>query len=275
VLVVLVALVGLSWSRHSIDERRQREIRSLAVVVLGMLGLFSVAGFSRHDGLCYNQRYFLELTPLAALALAIAFDHVPKPPRWLLAGIATGGSLAVVAVLADPGSFLRTFLLLRGSVALAFFLALSGGLMLRSTPSTTRGRAMFSMLLGAALAWAAVVHVGDDMRATRKLRNFNAKHTAFLAAVIPNRAGLFTFGAMRDSAGPLGLTRDLVIADLFLDEGRDEPLLAQEMLRAGRRVFVDASRMPKDVLARATHDFRVVQVPNTKGSVLELRPQTP
>src|SRR3712207_8344718 len=38
--------------------------------------LFRSAGFVRHDGLCFNQRYFLELTPLVALAFAWAFEEV-------------------------------------------------------------------------------------------------------------------------------------------------------------------------------------------------------
>src|SRR5262249_17419457 len=75
---LLVALLGLGRAAF-----RKGEARALALPILGVLGLFPFYGFRRIDGWCFNQRYLLELMPLAAVALAWALDGLEL--RWLAA----------------------------------------------------------------------------------------------------------------------------------------------------------------------------------------------
>jgi hypothetical protein len=42
----------------------------------------------------------------------------------------------------------------------------------------------------------------------------------------------------------LHLGRDLLVVDPWLDSGRDAPRVADELLRSGRRVFIDLAAVP-------------------------------
>ncbi len=86
-VVVLAAWVG---GRRAADPRR-RELRAIGLVVWPTLALFSVAGFGRTDGLCFNQRYFMELLPLAAVVLAWTVESWQLRRLPLLLGVLGAG----------------------------------------------------------------------------------------------------------------------------------------------------------------------------------------
>jgi hypothetical protein len=59
-----------SWRKNSttcggVDWRT--DLRAISLIIWPTLVLFSLAGYRRNDGICFNQRYFLELVPLAAV----------------------------------------------------------------------------------------------------------------------------------------------------------------------------------------------------------------
>ena len=70
--LILFTLAWLPWFR--MPEARQRQTRLLSLVTLAVLAVFAFAGVSRIEGLSFNQRYLLELLPLAAVGFAWALD---------------------------------------------------------------------------------------------------------------------------------------------------------------------------------------------------------
>ena len=69
---IMFTLAWLPWFR--MPEARRRQIRLLSLVTLAIIAVFAFAGVSRNEGLSFNQRYLLELLPLAAVGFAWALD---------------------------------------------------------------------------------------------------------------------------------------------------------------------------------------------------------
>jgi hypothetical protein len=221
------------------------ELRALSLPIAAVLGLFATQGFIRTDGLGFNQRYFLELVPLAAIAFASGLDEVDLDGRALGVGAALGALAAGLVLALDGQSAARHVLLsklplLLAAGALGAWLALRAG----------RARAASWAALGASLAWAFAVHVGDDVRASREVRAFNAAREEELAAALPDRAAVFAVAHWKDPYAPLQLERDLLVADPSIDGGRDAARLAGELLAQGRRVLVDVSELPPPMFER-------------------------
>jgi hypothetical protein len=247
----LVALALAWWGGDRLRNALQRrELRAATLLVLALFGVFALAGVRRHDGLSYNQRYLLELVPLLALGLAWLFEALGRRARDLLPGAAVATALVVPTLLAWPmGSPDRIRLLAWAPLVLA------AGLTLVLCARPLRRGPLPAHLVGAALAWAAVVHVGEDWAASRARRAEQLALTRDMAAVIPDRSLLLTYWGLKDPASLLTLDRDVVIADPWVDSGADAPRLVEAGLASGRRVFVLLNGMPP-LLARGLLEGR-------------------
>lgn len=250
--VALVAL-ALAWlAARDRDETpasaaRRRELRALSLVIVPVLLAFAAAGFGRIDGQCFNQRYFLELVPLAAVALAWALEgHELAQPRVLI-GMLLAVILAVAAGRPFDGSPVEGWIVMKAPLVLALLLV-GAWLAARRAPAS----AGLSLALGACLGWAFAVHWVDDLPKSRSFRRNNELHAAALASALPpdaDRIAIFTWWGTKDAFAPLQLERDLVIVDAWPDGGRDTPELIDALLADGRRVWVLEWGFPPPMLA--------------------------
>jgi hypothetical protein len=260
-LAVALLILILAWRRRTPDRPPDQvdEARALSLVFGAVFLLFGLGGFGRQDGLCSNQRYFLELIPVGAAALALGLDRLDLPRRALLTGAALGLLTAMLVLLPEPESFLRVSgllylpLLLAAASALVL-LALHLGLGQPRLLST-----LLAALLGACLAWAAAVHLADDLPAASRRRLAAADVAERWDSVLPPRAALFVYFGGRDISAPLHLGRDLLVVDPWLDGAQDAPRVADDLLRTGRRVFIDLAAVPTPIATRirGAHPIRI------------------
>jgi hypothetical protein len=243
----------------ALSSAATEEARALSIVVAGVVLLFALSGFGRQDGLCANQRYLLELVPVTALALGLAVDRLDLPRPALLAGAMAAVLVALGVLWPDLDPRLRVRGLLLFPLLLAATSA-SAFIVLRLGFDRVRALvALLAALTGACLAWAAAVHLGDDLPAAYRRRLGAAALADRWDGVLPARAALFVHFAGRDASAPLHLGRDLLLVDSWLDAGRDAPRVADELLRSGRRVFLDLALVPAPIAARirGQHPIRV------------------
>lgn len=276
-LALLVCLwVWGPWSRRR-DPGLRRELRALSLVIWPTLAMFSASGLLRTDGFGFNQRYFLELVPLAAVAFAFAVDGLVKTGD--LRRLGPAGSLIGFGLAAsllgwfDPSDVVRQRWLLYAPLALAGLLVAAWGVQ-RHVP---RLRGMVVAAAAACLAWGFVLHLGSDLQTSRVLRQTNLEKTRALAQAIPrdapNGSALIAFWGNKDAAGPLLLDRDLVILDVRNDRGASARDLVDALLTRGRRVFLLATGFPPhgvQVLLAGRQHRVVTTDPMT---LLEIRPR--
>ena len=239
VLVILV-LVWLKRSKYSNNVKMN--LRALSLLVLPLLLFLTLVGGGRTDGLSYNQRYLLETIPLMAIALALALDGLAFSLTPFIAGLIGSGALFAVTLML-PSRPLNEMALLKIPLLLASLLVVAW--MFRSKGGM---RLMLPSLVGLCIGWALFVHVFDDLSASRTRRGKNAAQLAVLESAIPNHSALFAYWGSRDVAGPLQLTRDVVILDVGADEGVDAVRLTHELRLQDRRVFVLTDVFPDTVL---------------------------
>ena len=120
-LTAMAALAG-SWRRRAAHALQQRELRVITLLVAPLLLMFAVAGWRRTDGFCYKQRYFIDLLPMLAVALAWAAERAPLARPHLLAGAMLGANGALAFFLLDYKEPLRHVGLLYAPLLLAFAL---------------------------------------------------------------------------------------------------------------------------------------------------------
>jgi hypothetical protein len=269
-VIALVALV-LAWRHVSKDADEPTrgtatEMRSASIPVALTLASFAVAGFVRDDGICYSQRYFLEMVPLAAAVFALALERSPLTPRATATGVAVGALAAGLLLLVDETTPLRQRLELEAPLVFA-------GLLLLFFFLRTEGfRWALPWSVGAAIAWAFVIHAGEDLPTSRSWRHINARAVQELDARLPaGRAALVCGRPVADAFALLLLKRDLVIVDPFVDDGATLPVLARDLLRAGRRVFVLVGTMRRPWVDGLTTTVQLRPLPSTEGfGLLEL-----
>jgi hypothetical protein len=275
-LAISLVVLALAWRRRRDEDKGfGDEERALSVVFGSVLLFFGLAAFTRQDGLCANQRYLLELVPLGALALAFGVDRLELPRPALLAGAVLGALPALVVFW--PG--LDPALRVRGLLIVPLVFAAAGALaMLAHRIEVSRIRLptfLMAALAGAGLSWAGAVHLADDLPASFRRRLDAASLAERWSTVLPHppeRAALFVYFGGRDASAPLHLDRDLILVDPWLDSARDAPLVADDLLRSGRRVFIDLAAVPPAVVTRirGAHPVRVA-LPG-KAPILELLP---
>ncbi len=239
---LLIAWRGLRSGAAGHDPRTT-ELRAIGIPVGAVIALFATQGFLRLDGIGFNQRYFLEIVPLGAIAFGLALDdHEPRPRAIAVGAIAAAiGAGAVLAM--SPESVARQVLLLKAPLALAAA-SLAVWIAARRAPSLAWGAA------GACLAWALAVHVGDDLKASRALRAYNEVRQEELAALVPERFAVFAIDHWKDPYFPLAIDHDLLVVDPSVDAARDAPVLVGELLGKGMRVFVDVSDVSPGLFER-------------------------
>lgn len=274
--LALMIFVLVWLPRFRIPESQRRQLRLFSLVTFAILGVFAVSGMNRDDGLSFNQRYLLELVPLAAVAFAFSLDRLALQQRPFLAGAAPGVGLVLVILFGTPlvGSPDMPRWLAR-QIALLYlplFMAAALGVLWGAARSRPRVRPALAAAVGCCLGWALALHAFDDVLMSQNLRAHQRERTTALAALLPAGSALVTFGGSATPAGPLLFNRDLVILDTRADDGTDAPMLIQELLRRKRRVFLLDEGLPVDVRARVVSGLDVM--PATQGGpapLLELR----
>lgn len=282
--LALVALGAAWWlwlrsrAGKADDENLEgclRELLALSLIVLPTLAMFSASGVRRTDGYGFNQRYFLELVPLAAVAFAWALESFRgrrKLGTWLLGSL--GGILLAAGPLAlfEPSAVLRQRWLLYVPLSLASLLVATwiGSFRLRHL------HPLAAFLAAASLGWGFTVHAGDDWRTSRIIRQVSLERTRALAEAIPRDApegsALFTYWGNKDAAGPLLLERDLVILDVRNDRGEDARELMDALFAEGRRVFLLATGFPPRGVEGLLTDRQYRVVLDEPLTVIEVRP---
>jgi hypothetical protein len=266
-------------------DPRRRELRVLALIVLPILAMFSASGVLRTDGLSFNQRYFLELVPLAAVAFAWLLDGSGLLDRTgtdagggrrrfglLALGAVLGTSLAAATLLRPAPSPIRLNGLLHLPLALAVLALLGWAICRRSRHCGT-----LALAVGACLGWSLAVHVGDDMAASRAIRRQNARLAAVLDPVLTDRSAYLAYWGAKDAVGPLLLDRDLVVLDVRNAGGRNTPSLVAALRARGWRVVALPAGFPPAVREALAADWaaRLLRPPPVPLVELVAREPTP
>jgi len=266
--VLALIAFALAWMpRIGMPDARRRQLRFLSLLTLALMLTFAFSGRWRHEGASFNQRYLLELMPLAAVAFAWTLDGMRLPAQTILAGGLIGALLAILCLVALPFGTTRLLLILKVPVCLAAALGVAGLL----APSRTGARPWLAGLAGVCIGWALLLHLGDDVAASRRIKAYKQQQTAALREALPDRSALVAYWGSRDAAMPLLLDMDLVVLDAHADEAADAPRLMRELLNDGRRVFILEDGVPAQVLRRLFSGLDVVRMPRHGVSVVELR----
>jgi hypothetical protein len=255
-LGVALLAMALAWTRRiALDERVRRDLRAAGLVTLPVLLLFTAAGPNRTEGFGSNQRYFFELVPLAAIALALAWDRLEaRGTTRIAAVVAACGWLSAFATVRMLGEFPTEtpFLYLRAPLVVAVLLLVAWGLHVRlanAGEARVAPRALgllSSWALGLAIGWASGVHWTDDVATANRVRRDNRVHLEEVSERLPKGAPftLVTRSRLgREPFGPLLLTHDVVVVDVSADGAVDAARLIDASLARGRRVFV----LPNDL----------------------------
>jgi hypothetical protein len=237
--LAIIALIVSWFVRRVKSSDGTQEIQVIGLIVVPTLLMFSAAGFDRTDGLSFNQRYFLELLPLCAIALGLYLDRVKIDLVPVGIGFAVGG-IIVAATLLLPSSTLRHV----GQRYLPLLLAL---VLITAWYLLKNPRAIF-LLLGMCIGWAFFFHIESDLVGSRFRRQINAARFDYLQKIVPDHSALFTYWGNKDAVGPIQLEKDVVILDVWADEGHDARLLEEELLTQGRRIFILENDMPGEIL---------------------------
>lgn len=262
--LALVALLFVWFSKDTFKEEVRKKLQGISLLVFPLVLVFSLSGAGRTDGLAYNQRYFLELIPIAALAVALAVDGLALSIVHLAAGVLVAG-ITFALTLMLPSRAWYEIALMKVPLVCSLFLVLAW--FFRAHPRT---RNVMPIMLGVCVGWSLLVHTFDDLPASRNRRHQNADRLVALEASVPNRSALFTYWGSRDAAGPLHLTRDVVILDAGADEGADAPRLTRELQSMGRRIFILGDFFPRSIMMNIAGDDSLATVSETPIRLLEV-----
>ncbi len=266
VLLVLLALAMVWFVKPRWAEGREKEAKAASVVVFGVLGMFALFGF-RTEGWAFNQRYLLELTPIVSVILAWVIERLELGLASLAIGAVGATGLGVALLQMPIQSMTRQQMMLKLPVVLGFGLAAAAFLSWR----VPHLRVPVSVLVGGCLAWSTVVHLGADVQASRGHRKLHYRQQEMLARVLPSApVAVFAYWGAKDAIAPLQIDHDLVVADPWIDHGRDASALTEAFRDAGRRVFVVATGMPPVILRRVTMGHRVRVAAGPPWPILEL-----
>ncbi len=269
--ILLPLLVfALAWlASAGLPARTRREAQALSLVVFPVLAVFAAALATRTDGLNYNQRYFLELVPLAAVAFAWALDGVPLDRPRLLGAFLVAG-LAVCGMLFGLSQPLR--------LGIQMFLPLVLAVALVAVWAVARWRfrpRALALVVGAALSWAFFIHIAEDVREAQSIRAAKLTAARVLARTVPDRSALFVSGWLRDAAALLHLDREVVVVDPAADLAEMARPVALALAGTGRRVFVATNGISRGVVERIRGNGRLVVAMEAPFLVLEVRPPSP
>ena len=262
-----LVLVLAGWSFQTVGGPRNRQtLAAIALLVVPVFAMIGAAGFSRSDGLTYNQRYLLELVPLFAAALGIVSGSRRISLRFVAGGAAVGIVAMVVLLGMATGpyrySMIATIpLLLTFGTAAAVIVALF----------SKRSARVVSVVLGLAVGWSFLVHVVDDVRGSRDRRSAALDVQRAVDPHIPRGAAVFTYWGGRDAMGPLMLTKDVLLLDAWADGGVDAPMLTRELMAKGRRVLVRIDGFSSALLDRMSNGLLVDTLRTRFPRLIEIR----
>lgn len=264
--LAVVVLIAVWFVRGEGNAAIRRILKAISFLFISLIVVFSVAGFGRTDGLAYNQRYFLELVPLAAIALALALDGLGLRIVVMIAGILGSGLLYSLSLMLPSHTWYEIALL---RVPLLLALVFIGS---RYLLRNGKQRFFLALFLGLCLGWSFLGHTIDDMSASRNRRLRNAAVAKTLESVVPEHSALFTYGGWRDAAGVLWLSRKAVVVDVGADDGADAGLLAEELRHQGRKIFVISSNFPASAWRAIARDSARVAAKTNLIVISELIP---
>lgn len=258
-------LAALRSAAASVEPDR-RTLLALGLPVLATLALFFVAGVARHEGACANARYLLELVPCLAVATVVLLPRLDWRVFLVgaVAGALAGGSLCSL----PPASAPRQLGLMK--VPLVLSALLLAALLLRGRLGRHAAIVMASGL-GLGLGWAAAVHLGDDLPATRAIRRGNGAGAAALAPILTARPSAI-LAAHPAPFATLTLAHDLLLVTLSADEATDAPSVIEALRRQGRSVFFLGQGTPAGGRARVLDGRPVRQVGPPGADLWELGP---
>jgi hypothetical protein len=241
VALALAAMI-IAWVKKKTFRTEQTAIlRALSFLVLPTIAMFTLAGYGKTDGMSFNQRYFHELVPLFAIAAALSLDGSGMKKRYFYFGCFLSILFFFFLFLFQAWDF-RHLVILRYPLILA-----SLSVLLWIFRDKSKALLMFSLSLGLCLGWACAVHIADDVLESRRIKQINADKLAEFESILPDYSALFTYHGGKDAAGPLILTKDIVILDTWADDGKDAPLLKNVLRRQHRKIFIDGDYFPKQI----------------------------
>ncbi|MBW2702341.1 MAG: hypothetical protein JRF33_16095 [Deltaproteobacteria bacterium] len=258
---ILLALVfmGLAWwnsfrrRRADLDRHvgRRREILAMSLVVAGVLAGFAIQSPNRTDGICYNQRYLIDLLPVLAVVLAWGLAEIRMRGVALGLGSMIGGLLAGLALFFwREEDAIRQIWLMKVPLFLAAALLLAW-----IFRRVSFGPRMIWAALGLCMGWSLVVHLGDDLASSQELRGANREIARVADSFLPHGpTAVVVDTGFKEGFAPLQLDRDLVIVAPWINGGRDTGRLVEALLNQGRRVFFFKPGMPKDFAVRVVRE---------------------
>lgn len=248
-MALALCLLAAAWWPTSQLTPQRTELRALALTPFALLALFSAAGTGQHDGFCFNQRYFFEAMPAAAVAIAWWEESLESTGRRpALFGALLGLLVAMPLVIGDPGSDLRTLCVRFAGLVLAAALLVVG--------LSGAKRRFGSTMLAACIGFALALHLSEDLPASRRIKHSNAVRMAMMRETVPLHSAIFTWAGARDGLFPLTWLADIWVLDPWLDAGKDAPMLVRNALANGRRVFLDEA-LPPEVRSRLLQTLKL------------------
>jgi hypothetical protein len=274
-ILALLIFVAAWLPRFRMPQTERLQLRFLSLVTFAVLATFAFAEVQRHEGLSFNQRYLLELLPLAAIAFAWTLDRLGVRLQLVVVGALWGVMLVVLILFATPvgGGPEDPLWLVRISALLKLPLICSAalGVLWFLARSRENIRPVLAAGAGLCLAWGLALHVLDDIPRSHSLRAKKRAETEALGRVLTSGSVLVAYTGSKDAAVPLLFDRDIVILDMRADDGHDAPILIRELLERGRRVFLLQDGVPGELLARVRHGWEVVRIANPGTQLVELR----
>jgi len=251
----------VAWRRQPVDGR-VRSLRIFGLLTALTLAVFAVSGVRRHEGLTFNQRYLLEIVPLLAVGGALALDGLRLCRRTVNDGLLFGALIAGALLTLTPALSSQSPGMWLGRMLVLFYGPLLIGLALVTlwllAWHAGRARAAFALVAGAAVGWAFVVHVAEDVTASHRVRRANLSKATALRAVLPDHSGLLVHAADRDALGPLLFDKDIVVIDVSADDGLTTQGIVDELMRQRRRVFAWGDRLPVSTILKSRESCAVV-----------------
>ncbi|MGH9385431.1 MAG: hypothetical protein ACRD2N_14205 [Vicinamibacterales bacterium] len=273
-VVLGLVMMVLAWRPAKEMPERQRQLRMMSLVVAATVAVFALAGPNRHEGLAFNARYLLELLPLAAVAFAWSLDGRFTSSRGIGEGLLCGALLVMMILLGTPADGERSALGVARNIALLKIPMLLAGVLailwwLDGTGYSVRVALMW--MAGVALGWGLTLHLLDDVAMAHTVRGWNLSRTVAYEQAVPDHSALVVYWGNKDAVGPLLLSRDIVVLDVHADQGRDAPVLIDELLNSGRRVFLWQDGFPDELLKKTVSGVDATPARDASTPLLELR----
>jgi hypothetical protein len=196
--VLAFVLFALAWfPRTPMPDARRRQVRLLSLITAAVIATFAFSGAHRHQGLTFNQRYLLELLPIAALGFAWALDGLTSRLRVFCAGALFGVLGAALVWLYVPPGTARVLAILKLPLLMASSLAVVW-LRARSRPAW---RSLLTAGAGMCLAWGLTAHIAGDLFGSAGMRAQNLVITEWLRASLPDHSAVVVYWGGKDAGG--------------------------------------------------------------------------